>query len=70
MTAGTFVSIVVSTIVVLAVLAALFPELNAQLSAYAGVETLFGPILVIVVPILLGAAVILWAIREYRLSGE
>jgi len=61
MWAGLFVSVVILVLIV----AALFPTLTTALTNYAGNETTFGPILVIVVPLVIGAAILLGIVAVF-----
>jgi hypothetical protein len=61
MWAGLFVSVVILVLIV----AALFPVLTTALANYAGNETTFGPILVIVVPLVIGAAILLGIVAVF-----
>jgi H+/Cl- antiporter ClcA len=60
MNVGHWIGIVISAVVLLIVLAALFPTLQSSLASYAANDTSgFGAILVILVPVLIGVAVLL-----------
>jgi hypothetical protein len=56
---GRYVYVVVSAMVLVIIVAALFGPLNDALTDYADNETTFGPIMVTLVPILLGVGILL-----------
>jgi len=69
MNAGHWIGLVIGAVVVLAVVAALFPTLTDKLQAYADNDTSgFGAILVGIVPILLGAAILLAFVAAFKVG--
>lgn len=56
---GAWVAIFIGVVVLLLIVAALFPTLTGALTDYAGNETTFGPILQVIVPLVIGAAILL-----------
>jgi hypothetical protein len=59
MNVGHWVGLVIGAVVLLIVIAALFPQLTKALTSYKGNETTFGPILFTIVPILVGVGILL-----------
>lgn len=62
---GYWVGLVVTSIVLLLIVAALIPNLNQALFNYSNNETVFGPILKTIVPILIGAGILLLFVSVY-----
>lgn len=62
---GAWASLFVGVVILVLIVAALFPVLSNALSSYAGNETTFGPILVIVVPLVIGAAILLGIVAVF-----
>lgn len=56
---GEWAYLFVSVVVLVLIIAALFPVLTGALGDYADNETTFGPILVVIVPLVIGAAILL-----------
>jgi hypothetical protein len=57
--------LVVSTVVLLLIVAALLPQLNQALFNYSNNESVFGPILKTLVPILIGAGILIMFVAVY-----
>lgn len=63
--AGEWATLFVSVVVLVLIIAALFPVLTGALTSYGQNETTFGPILVIVVPLVIGAALLLGIVAVF-----
>lgn len=59
MSPGHWVGVVIGAVVLFAVVAAIFPTLTTALNDYATAEPTFGPVIETLVPLLLGAAILL-----------
>ena len=64
MSVGGFLETILLIIVMVVAVGALFATLNSSLTSYATNETTFGPILLVLVPILIGAAILIHVVRE------
>lgn len=62
---GEWTYLFVAVVVLVLIIAALFPVLNDALADYAGNETTFGPILVVIVPLVIGAAILLGVVSVF-----
>jgi len=62
---GVWASLFVGVVILVLIVAALFPVLTSALGDYAANETTFGPILVIVVPLVIGAAILLGIVAVF-----
>jgi hypothetical protein len=65
MSVGYWVALVVASIVLLLIVAALLPQLNQALFNYSNNEPVFGPIMKTIVPILIGAGILLFFVSVY-----
>ena len=65
MSIGYWVGLVVGSIVLLFIVAQLLPTLNQALFNYSNNETIFGPIMKILVPLLIGAGILLFFVAVY-----
>ena len=63
--AAEWATLFVSVVVLVLIIAALFPVLTTALGDYATNETTFGPILVVVVPLVIGAAILLGIVAVF-----
>lgn len=64
MSVGGFLETILLIIVMVVAVGALFTTLSSSLNSYATNETTFGPILLVLVPILIGAAILIHVVRE------
>lgn len=62
---GFWVGLVVTTVVLILIVSALIPQLNQGLANYSNNESVFGPILKNIVPIVLGAGILLMLVTVY-----
>ena len=65
MSVGYWVGLVVGSIVLLFIVAQLLPTLNQALFNYSNNESTFGPIMKIIVPLLIGAGILLFFVAVY-----
>ena len=63
--AAEWATLFVGVVVLVLIIAALFPVLTTALVDYATNETTFGPILVVVVPLVIGAAILLGIVAVF-----
>lgn len=63
--AGEWTYLFVAVVVLVLIVAALFPVLTGALGDYAANETIFGPILQIIVPLVIGAAILLGIVTVF-----
>ena|SRR3990170_8598160 len=63
--AAEWATLFVGVVVLVLIIAALFPVLTTALGDYATNETTFGPILVVVVPLVIGAAILLGIVAVF-----
>lgn len=56
--------VIILVIVLVLVVSALMTNLKSSLTSYSKNETTFGPVLLIIVPILVGVAILLAVVRE------
>lgn len=62
---GAWVGLVVGFMILVLIVAALWPTFMAALASYAANETTFGPVVQTIVPILVGAGILLLAVAMF-----
>src|SRR3989304_1209718 len=63
--AAEWATLFVGVVVLVLIIAALFPVLTTALGDYAPNETTFGPVLVVVFPLVIGAAILLGIVAVF-----
>ena len=66
---GHWVGLVISAMILVIVVGALFGPLTTALADYAANETRFGPILVTITPILIGVGILLYFVTTFLPKG-
>jgi len=66
---GHWVGLVISAMILVIVVGALFSPLQTALADYAANETRFGPILVTITPILIGVGILLYSVSTFLPKG-
>jgi len=57
--AGNWVYLILMVVVLLMIVAALFPTITASLTSYEENETIFGPVIAALVPLIIGACILI-----------
>ncbi len=67
---GALLTVILLVMVLVLVVGAILPTVTSSLTSYKKNETTFGPILYTLVPILIGAAILIVIVRELIPSGK
>lgn len=70
MNVGKWTSLIIGSVVLLIIVAALFTPLNSALNSYAANETTFGPIIKTIVPLLIGVGILLLFVGAFLAYRE
>lgn len=66
---GKWAALFIGIMVLFLVVAALFPSLTDALTDYNATEPVFGAVLIVIVPILIGAGLLLLVVRQFIGKG-